>query len=635
MKSGGLGRAPASGAAARRADGRRAARLRWATPLLLAVILAPVVPTSTAAGSGAVGVARSTVEGAVASTVAVAARSAAAPAETGKYYVVGPPVNGQREYLYNIALLTLGNGNRFREIVELNRGRVQSDGGTFTDGVELAPGWVLVLPRDADGPGVRTGDLPAAGPPTPRATPPAPTSAPPAPSTTPPAPSTPPAATTAPPAATTAPPAAQPSTAAPAGEPGIPAASPPSVSESSGLDGLGADPVRVGAAVFAVLLAIVAILVLPRRVRQMRSVTLDDGPWPPDRHHTPTPAEVEALAAAAPSGPDAPPSTGTAPAVAAGREATPAPRSAKSDPSAPSTPGTAPRPEPEPASAARAADHPVPVAVVGATAAPDAGPPAPVAPDDEPAEWELVGPRLADLRTAEHTQLRLAKPASPRVPAATPPDWPPFAGVAPVPATAPQRSAAAADGERPQAVDLPRPALPVDGDVPYVRADVRTEAGPAVVRLVGVTTGPAPAYAWLADDEPAPEAGVPLVLGRKGQWRLQVDLGRAPDVFTLVGTVAECQLLAAAYARQLRAGGIDVAVLDDALGSENVDGCRRLTALPTADQPATGPYVLIIGGMPDGTGAGIRAVAAATGCVPMVIGPVPDGRWSAQLGVEG
>ena len=63
----------------------------------------------------------------------------AAPAETGRYYVVGPPVDGQREYLYAIALRTLGNGNRYREIVDLNTGRAQPDGETFTDG--LGVGW--------------------------------------------------------------------------------------------------------------------------------------------------------------------------------------------------------------------------------------------------------------------------------------------------------------------------------------------------------------------------------------------------------------------------------------------------------------------------------------------------------------
>lgn len=187
-----------------------------------------------------------------------------------------------------------------------------------------------------------------------------------------------------------------------------------------------------------------------------------------------------------------------------------------------------------------------------------------------------------------------------------------------------------------EASDLPRPTLPVDGDVPYVRAEVRTEAGPILARLIGVTTGPStPAYAWLGDGEAATEAAVPLVLGRMGPWRLQVDLGRAPDVFTLVGDLDECRRLAAVYARQLHAAGIGVGVVDDALGAETADGCRRLSQLPEPSDLDTDRYVVITAGLPKG--AGIRGLAAATGgrCIPMVIGPVPDGRWSAQLGSGG
>ncbi|RKR86747.1 hypothetical protein BDK92_1012 [Micromonospora pisi] len=85
------------------------------------------------------------------------------PTSTGsgpKYYVVGPPQGGQREYLYQIAVRTLGDGNRFREIFELNQGRKQADGGQLTDAMMLEPGWVLELPPDAAGPGVQVGPLP-------------------------------------------------------------------------------------------------------------------------------------------------------------------------------------------------------------------------------------------------------------------------------------------------------------------------------------------------------------------------------------------------------------------------------------------------------------------------------------------
>jgi hypothetical protein len=184
---------------------------------------------------------------------------------------------------------------------------------------------------------------------------------------------------------------------------------------------------------------------------------------------------------------------------------------------------------------------------------------------------------------------------------------------------------------------LPRPALPGDGDIPYVRAEVLTEVGPILVRLAGVTSGPAtPAYAWLAETEPAPAATVPLVLGRKGPWRLHVDIGRTPDVLTLVGATEDCRRLAAVFAEQLFADGIGVAVIGDALGTGAFDGCRRLTEFPQPGDEPPDPYVVITAGLPEAAGVDVRGLAAATAgrCVPVVIGQVSDSRWSAQVGGE-
>ncbi|MGI5520021.1 LysM peptidoglycan-binding domain-containing protein [Micromonospora sp. CA-259024] len=83
---------------------------------------------------------------------------------TARYYVVGSGREGEREYLYRIAVQTLGDGNRFREIFELNRGRIQPDGGQLTDPLALQPGWILELPRDARGPGVQVGPPPFPSP---------------------------------------------------------------------------------------------------------------------------------------------------------------------------------------------------------------------------------------------------------------------------------------------------------------------------------------------------------------------------------------------------------------------------------------------------------------------------------------
>jgi hypothetical protein len=76
-----------------------------------------------------------------------------------KYYVVGSPVNGQREYLFAIAEKTLGNGRRHPEIFDLNKGRRQRDGRYVTDPRILEPGWTLLLPPDAHGPDVLVGSL--------------------------------------------------------------------------------------------------------------------------------------------------------------------------------------------------------------------------------------------------------------------------------------------------------------------------------------------------------------------------------------------------------------------------------------------------------------------------------------------
>ena len=51
--------------------------------------------------------------------------------------------------LWNVAERTLGDGARYPEIVALNAGITQADGGALDDDLWLAPGWQLVLPDDA------------------------------------------------------------------------------------------------------------------------------------------------------------------------------------------------------------------------------------------------------------------------------------------------------------------------------------------------------------------------------------------------------------------------------------------------------------------------------------------------------
>jgi Bacterial transcriptional activator domain len=71
-----------------------------------------------------------------------------------KIYVVSPPEGRYHESLWEIAQNHLGDGRRYREIFELNSGRVQPDGSRLTIASLIRPGWVLLMPRDAHGPGI-------------------------------------------------------------------------------------------------------------------------------------------------------------------------------------------------------------------------------------------------------------------------------------------------------------------------------------------------------------------------------------------------------------------------------------------------------------------------------------------------
>src|ERR1700728_1329364 len=90
------------------------------------------------------------------------AHASAPPSHPGwaKYYVVAPPKNGYKELLYEIVAKTLGNGDRDTAIFNLNKGRLQPDGGRLENPTVIDPGWILVLPSNASGPGVHYGPLP-------------------------------------------------------------------------------------------------------------------------------------------------------------------------------------------------------------------------------------------------------------------------------------------------------------------------------------------------------------------------------------------------------------------------------------------------------------------------------------------
>ncbi|MCM4078624.1 hypothetical protein [Paractinoplanes hotanensis] len=83
----------------------------------------------------------------------------AAPDDVVKVTVVRTPEQngGRADSLGQIAQRTLGDSARAREILELNLGRPQSDGGSLAAAGQVRPGWILLVPGDATGPDVRLG----------------------------------------------------------------------------------------------------------------------------------------------------------------------------------------------------------------------------------------------------------------------------------------------------------------------------------------------------------------------------------------------------------------------------------------------------------------------------------------------
>lgn len=78
--------------------------------------------------------------------------------------IVQPPKNGHKEFLFEIAAQTLGNGNLYMEIFNLNKGRLQPDGGRLVKPTSIDPGWILVLPAKASGPSAAAVGIRTAGP---------------------------------------------------------------------------------------------------------------------------------------------------------------------------------------------------------------------------------------------------------------------------------------------------------------------------------------------------------------------------------------------------------------------------------------------------------------------------------------
>ena len=63
--------------------------------------------------------------------------------------VVNPPEGRYHDNLWDIAERHLGEGRRYHDIYELNKGRDQPDGQELTLARLIQPGWLLVMPEDA------------------------------------------------------------------------------------------------------------------------------------------------------------------------------------------------------------------------------------------------------------------------------------------------------------------------------------------------------------------------------------------------------------------------------------------------------------------------------------------------------
>ena len=81
-----------------------------------------------------------------------------------KVYTVKAPHNGYHDNLWDIAEKHLGDGRRYTEIYELNKDRIQPDGGRLELARLIQPGWDFVMPGDAVGVQRVTEQAPAPAP---------------------------------------------------------------------------------------------------------------------------------------------------------------------------------------------------------------------------------------------------------------------------------------------------------------------------------------------------------------------------------------------------------------------------------------------------------------------------------------
>lgn len=117
--------------------------------LLLSAVIHPRAAYAVASAPPAPAAAPQALAPAEAPVLAAPSTSASAPSFEASDAGTKEWIVHQRETLWGIAEQALGDGRRYREIADLNQGRAQPDGSTFTDPGAIRTGWVLLLPPDA------------------------------------------------------------------------------------------------------------------------------------------------------------------------------------------------------------------------------------------------------------------------------------------------------------------------------------------------------------------------------------------------------------------------------------------------------------------------------------------------------
>jgi hypothetical protein len=505
--------------------------------------------------------------------------SAAPASRTGRYYVVARLAGGQREYLYEIAVKTLHDGNRYEEIFTLNKGRVQPDGGRLTDPLRLSPGWILILPKDAEGPGVHSGPLPKV-----TAT-----------------------ATDLPsPVASSAPP-----------------------EQATRLESKEA-AIRLGGVAVAFLLLIAAVAVLRggrRRADRARQTRLAEATGaPPGPPGAAAPA-VEPPRVKAPEEPKPlvepqferparlrPPGESAIAGAAA--------PSGTGSPSGQSGPDPSGVPAPGPPVRLAATDWPSSREGRPGADRPERGePPPPV-----PAGRRPYGGNPA-------AKSGVAASSKDTVPGHARPD------ISSAVAETAKAEPAIVDTEFPSEHKLPGPARQGPGSgaeegepSDTLTAELVTDGNRIAVSLAGAAdTGRAAAFGWRDAGQAPPVGTLPVLIGEDGGRELFLDLGRCPDVLTIVGDLPDCEKHALRLVRQMLAGGNGVAVLGEQILVDALPvGGRRVEAMDEVrDLDSAG--IVICGRLAGADLAAARVARSAGGPTPVIIGDVPRSRWSLVL----